>query len=99
MIHTVQTLLASVISGLSVHMDQWDGWAVLIAAAIFGYRRDRIWVPLIVGLIINPMPYALIAGLVHGRHVSLSATVTFTIIQLVLAYAGYLVGRLVARFR
>lgn len=99
MIHTAQTTLTALFGGLMAHMEQWDGWAASIAAALFGYRRGVLWMPLLVAVIINPTPYALVADVFHGRHVGIHAAASFTLDQIVVAYAGYAIGRIFARFR
>ena len=97
--HNLSLMFGTVVEGLGSHLSQWDGWAVVIAAALFGLQRGPLWMPVVVGLIINPMPYALVAGLLHGRHVGLESSLIFTGLQLVLSYCGYGLGRVAARFR
>ena len=99
MIHTFQTMLTGLVGSLLAHMDQWDGWAVLVATAVYGYRRAPLWLPLVVALIINPMPYGFIAGVAHGHLININAAALFTLDQIIVAYAGYLLGRLITRFR
>ena len=99
MIHNLQVMLQSLFGGLSSHLAEWDGWAVLIAAALFGLRRAPLWIPLVVAVIINPMPFAIVSNLIHGRQVGVEPAALFTLVQIVLAYCGYLLGRVVARFR
>lgn len=99
MIHTLQGLLSTLLNGFTGHLEQWDGWAALIAAALFGFRGGTIWMPVIVALIINPAPYGLVANLVHGRPVNLNAVALFTVIQLIIAFVGFLAGRLLTRLR
>ena len=55
--------------------------------------------PVIVALIINPMPYGLVAAAVHGRAVNLNAVAVFTMVQLIIAFAGFAAGRLLTRLR
>ena len=99
MIHTLQGLLSTLTNGFTAHLDQWDGWAALIAAALFGFRGGTLWMPVLVAVIINPMPYGLVAALVHGRAANLNAVAVFTVIQLIIAFAGFAVGRLLTRLR
>jgi hypothetical protein len=99
MIHTLQALLSNLVGGLSAHLGQWDGWAALIAAGLFGFRGGSLWMPLVVAIIINPMLYGIAAGLVHGRLPSLNTVALFTLVQILLAYAGFAIGRLAARLR
>ena len=97
--HNIQAMLQSLFDGLSDHLGQWDGWAVVIAAALFGLTRSSVWMPVAVALVINPALYGLVAAVVHGRHVGVSAAAVFTLLQIVLGYVGYGLGRIVARFR
>ena len=99
MIHNLQIMLETLTGGVVAHMSQWDGWAVLIAAALFGYRGAAIWMPIVVALIIDPLLYNSVAGLFHGRHIALSTVGVFTAFQIGVAYVAYFAGRLVSRFR
>jgi hypothetical protein len=97
--HSLQGLLSTLASGVTGHLSQWIGWAVLIAAGLFGFQGASPWMPLLVALIINPMPYGLVAGLLHGHGAGLDGAGTYTLVQILIAFAGYAVGRLVTRFR
>lgn len=99
MIHTLQGLLSTLANGFAAHLDQWDGWAVLIAAALFGFRGGTWWMPVLVAAIVNPAPYGLVSAVAHSRAVSLNGAAVFTVVQLLIACAGFLVGRLVTRLR
>lgn len=99
MIHTLQGLLSTLVNGIVAHLDQWDGWAALIAAALFGFRGGTLWMPVVVALVINPTPYGLVAAMVHGRGVNLNGVAVFTVIQLLIAFAGFAAGRLLTRLR
>lgn len=99
MIHTLQGLLSTLLSGFTGHLDQWDGWAALVAAALFGFRSGSFWMPVLVAVIINPAPYGLVANIIHGRSVNLNAVALFTLIQLIIAFVGFGAGRLLTRLR
>ena len=97
--HNLQVIVSAIANGVVEHLSLWEGWAVLIACALFGLRAAPWWTAMIVALIINPEPYGLVANLIHGRHVSIYGAAMFTLCQVVLAFAGWLLGRLVKRFR
>lgn len=99
MVHTAQALLSTITAGVMAHLDQWIGWATLIAAGLFGFRAASPWMPLLVAVIINPTVFGLVGSIVHGHGASLDGVATYTTVQLLIAYAGYLVGRLITRFR
>ncbi len=99
MIHTLQSLLSTLLNGFTGHLEQWDGWAALIAAALFGYRGGTFWMPVLVALIVNPMPYGLVSGLIHAHAVNLNAAAVFTVVQLIIALVGFALGRLLTRLR
>lgn len=99
MIHTLQGLLSTLVNGFTAHLEQWDGWAALIAAALFGFRGGSFWMPVVVAVIINPAPYGLVASLVHGRSVNLNTAVVFTVVQIIIAFVGFVGGRLLTRLR
>jgi hypothetical protein len=98
-IHTLQGLLSTLVAGFTSHLEQWIGWATLIAAGLFGFRGGSPWMPLLVAVIINPEPYGLVYGVLHGHGVSLNGPATYTAVQIVIAYAGYALGRVGQRFR
>lgn len=99
MMHNFQIMAGTLGNGVIEHLSLWEGWAVLIAAALFGWRTAPWWMPIVVALIINPTPYGVVADVVHGRHPNPYTAAIFTVCQLVLAYAGFLIGRLARRFR
>ena len=97
--HSLQGLPATLLAGLTGHLEQWVGWAALIAAGLFGFRGATPWMPLLVAVIINPMPYGLVAGMLHGHGGSPDGAAAYTAVQILIAYAGYAIGRLATRFR
>lgn len=99
MIHNFQVMASALVGAVVAHLSLWEGWAALIAAALIGWRAGAWWMPVAVALIINPEPYGVIADLIHGRHPNLYAGALFTGSQLILAYAGFLIGRLATRIR
>ncbi|MDX7953351.1 hypothetical protein P7D22_19485 [Lichenihabitans sp. Uapishka_5] len=99
MLHTLQGLVSTLLNGFTAHLEQWDGWAALIAAALFGFRGGTFWMPVLVAVIINPTPYGLVANLIHGRATNLNAVVLFTTIQIIIAFVGFGAGRLLTRLR
>ena len=99
MMHSVQSLVGSFFGGLVAHLTQWDGWAVLIAAALLTYLGDPAWVPVIAALLINPLLLGLLGGLMHGHHLGLNSVAVFTVYQVGVAYLGFLAARIVTRLR
>ena len=99
MIHTLQSALTHALSGLVAHMSHWDGWAVLIASMLFGFRAEPLWMPAAMALIINPTLYGLISGLIRRPSIGLDGVLSLTLYQVIVAYLGYFAGRLVKRFR
>ena len=94
MLHNLQVMAGGLASSVVSHLQIWEGWAVLIATLLLAWRGAAWWVPIAVAFIINPEPYGFVAGLIHGRHESLYPAAIFTLSQLVLAFAGFLVGRM-----
>ena len=99
MLHNIGGMAGSLASGVVAHLTLWEGWAVLIAAALLVRQSAAWWLPLVAAVVINPEPFGLITGLIHSRHVSLYAALTFTLCQIVLAFGGFGMARLAGRFR
>ncbi|MCW6509464.1 hypothetical protein [Lichenifustis flavocetrariae] len=99
MIHNLQALLATIYGSVAAHLDRWDGWAVVIASLLFGLQRAPLWMPVVVALVIDPLLYGWVAGLLHGRIGGVEGLGLFTLTQIVVGYGGYAVGRLIARLR
>lgn len=97
--HNLQVMIVAVASGVVTHLSLWEGWAVLFATVLLVWQGAVWWIPIASALIINPEPYTLVAGIVHGRHTSLYTAILFTLCQLVLAFGGFAAARLVKRLR
>ena len=92
-------MAGSLAHGVVAHLALWEGWAVVIAAALLVRQSAAWWLPIVAALVVNPEPFGLVTGLVHGRHVSLATAVMFTLCQIVLAFGGFALARLAGRLR
>jgi hypothetical protein len=97
--HNLGGMAGALAHGVVAHLSVWEGWAVLLAAALLVWQSAAWWAPIVAALVINPEPFGLVSGLVHSRHVSLTAALMFTLCQVVLAFAGFGAARFIQRFR
>ena len=99
MLHNLAGLSGTLAHGIVAHLALWEGWAVMIAAALLVRQSAAWWLPVVAALVVNPEPFGLVTGLVHGRHVSLTAALIFTLCQIALAFGGFALARLAGRLR
>lgn len=99
MLHNFEVMASALASGVVAHLSLWEGWAVVIAAALLVWQGAAWWIPIVAAVVINPEPFGLLTGLLHSRHVSLYAALVFTLCQIVLAFGGFGAARLVRRLR